>query len=120
AKKHRLFLTPEELNPPGVLQRLHQELGQSPSRPWVEARDGLGWVLEDPKACEVHLSLLSPAREPKHPLEQHRLEGLELKVRYVGPQSLTPQEKRELLLDAERSEERRVGKECRERTGGGR
>ena len=50
-------------------------------------------------AFEVHLALLPPAAAPADPLDQHRLEGLQLKVLVHGPDALTPQEKRELLLD---------------------
>jgi membrane glycosyltransferase len=99
AKRHGLWLIPEEISPPHLLQRLQEELATAHARLWAAPRDGLAWVLEDPTALEVHLALLPPAAASKDPLHQHRLEGLQLKVRYHGLPTLTAQEKRELLLD---------------------
>ena len=95
-----LFLTPEELNPPPVLQRVHEELEQTGALPWALPSDGLGQVLDNPEVCRVHLSLLAPSA-PSDPLRRNHLEGLSLKVCLEGLSALTPQEKRELLLDAE-------------------
>jgi membrane glycosyltransferase len=101
ARRHGLWLIPEEISTPQLFQRLHQELANAHARRWAAPRDGLTWVLEDPVAFEVHLALLPPAAAPDDPLHQHRLEGLQLKVRYHGPRALSPQEKRELLLDSD-------------------
>src|SRR5215469_5056832 len=99
ARKRRLFLIPEELEPPHILQRLHQELALAPSQPWARVRDGLTRVLQDSSACTAHLSLLPKPSQPIDPLHEHHLRGLELKIHYHGLQSLTRKEKRELLLD---------------------
>jgi len=99
AKRHGLWLIPEEIITPQLLQRLQEELATAHGRCWAAPRDGLAWVLEDSSVFEVHLALLSFAAVPNDPLHQHRLEGLRLKVRYHGPKALTPHERRELLLD---------------------
>ena len=97
-KQHRLFMIPEEIVPPRILQdlQLHQAANQS-----LNAQlDGLTMVLEAPSVRELHLSLLS-SLGPKDELQRHHLQGLELRVYHSGPQALTPKEKRELLLDRE-------------------
>jgi membrane glycosyltransferase len=99
ARKRRLFLIPEELEPPDILQRLHQALALAPSQPWARVRDGLARVLQDSSACAAHLSLLPRPSQPVDPLHEHHLRGLELKIHYHGLQALTRKEKRELLLD---------------------
>jgi membrane glycosyltransferase len=101
AKGHGLFLIPEEVRPPLVLRRLHQEIRRGATRPWGSSQDGLAWVLNDPDVRSVHLSLLAPPSQPKDPLAQHRLEGLRLKVRSFGQTALSSKEKRELLCDAD-------------------
>jgi hypothetical protein len=75
-------------------------LEQAAAQPWALAADGLGQVLDDPEICRVHLSLL-PSTAPNDPLRQNHLEGLVIKAGIEGLSALTPQEKRELLLDAE-------------------
>ena len=100
AKAHGLFLTPEEVVPPDILQRFARELEQAADRPWTTNRDGLAWVLEEPKVCDIHLSLLHGAHEPTDALHQHYLEGLRLKLIHAGLQALSRREKRDLLLDA--------------------
>ena len=97
----RLVAHPRGNHPPQLLQRLQEELQNAHARRWAAPRDGLAWVLEDPSVCEVHLALLPPATAPNDPLRLHRLDGLQLKVRYQGLQALAPREKRELLLDAD-------------------
>jgi membrane glycosyltransferase len=101
SKRHGLWLIPEEIDPPQLLQRLQEELHHARARRWAASRDGLAWVLEDPDVREIHLALLSPPAVPNDPLRLNRLAGLQLKVRYQGPGALTPQEKRELLLDSD-------------------
>jgi membrane glycosyltransferase len=101
AQTYGLFLTPAEVNPPEILRRLEQNLLAARARPWAANRDGLVWVIEEPKVCETHLRLLSSPPEPLGPLQEHYLEGLRLKARHVGPESLTSKEKRALLLDAD-------------------
>jgi membrane glycosyltransferase len=99
ARKHALFLIPEELEPPDVLQRLHQQLAIAPSRPWAQLQDGLARVLEDTSAYAAHLSLLPRPTQSPDPLHEHHLRGLELKFHYHGLQALTRKEKREILLN---------------------
>lgn len=101
AEKRGLFLIPEELDPPDLLLNLDRELQQASLRPWAIAGEPLARVLENPEICETHLSLLSPDAAPKHPLREHYMKGLELKCVCDGPLSLSEQEKRDLLLDAE-------------------
>ncbi len=101
ARKLGLWLIPEELHPAEPLLRLTQELQNAPHRNWAAPCDGLALVLNDARACEVHLGLLAPAAGPKDPLEQHRLEGLILKARFHGLHALNREEKRELLLNAD-------------------
>ncbi|HVM50697.1 MAG TPA: glucans biosynthesis glucosyltransferase MdoH [Candidatus Acidoferrum sp.] len=98
-RSHGLFLTPEELGPPEILKRFSQELERAAGRPWASPRDGLAWVLDDPKVRNLHLSLLVPPLQAADPLQRHHLEGLALKLVHVGLHALTTSEKRELLLD---------------------
>jgi membrane glycosyltransferase len=101
ARRHRLFLIPEELQPPEILRRLHEELDKAPTRRWAEPKDGLTRVLADNRAFESHLALMPRPDKPDDPLFRHHLQGLQLKFHYRGLHSLTPKEKRELLLDPE-------------------
>jgi membrane glycosyltransferase len=101
SKQRGLFLTPEEVNPPPILERMHRELAETESRPWAASRDALQWILEDAQIREAHLAMLdSRAKEPD-PLRQNYLEGLRLKVSPTGAHTLTPKEKRDLLLDGD-------------------
>ena len=101
AKDHGLFLTPEELEPPEVLRGFQLELARQQARVAGAPANGLTRVLRETTAWEVHLSLLAKTTEPKDPLRQNHLERLGLKVRHQGPDSLAPQERRELLLDGD-------------------
>lgn len=101
AREHGLFLTPEEVRPPEILQRFHEDLQDAATRPWAAPRDGLHWVLTDPQARSVHLSFLPAPTEAKNPLALNRLEGLRLKVGAGPDPDLLPKEKRELLWDAD-------------------
>ena len=98
AKKHRLFLTPEEVNPPSILLTLDRELELAAARPLGKPRDGLARVLGDPAILAAHLSMLS-ASDSQDELRRHYLKGLELKYRQNGTTSLTEREQRDLLLD---------------------
>jgi membrane glycosyltransferase len=101
AQAHGLFLTPEEVAPPGIIKRLEEELQKAAGRPWAVARDGLGWVVQDRAVAELHLALLLPESEPCDPLRQHYLEGLRFKLHHSGLEALSKPEKRDLLLDAD-------------------
>jgi membrane glycosyltransferase len=101
ARKHNLFLIRAELAPPHVLRELHHELERAPHRQWSGNIDGLMRVLDDPEARRFHLKLLPPPTPEKNPMYEHHVRGLELKLLHTGPESLSPVEKRELLLNAE-------------------
>jgi membrane glycosyltransferase len=98
ARKHRLFLTPEEVDPPPILLTLDRELELAAARPLVKPHDALERVLGDPAVLAVHLSMLSDGN-PKDELRRHYLKGLELKFRHEGVAGLTEHEQRDLLLD---------------------
>jgi membrane glycosyltransferase len=98
ARKHGLFLTPEETDPPPILVTLERELEIGATSPWTKEEDALERVLGDPVVRAVHFSLLGGS-EPKDELRHHYLEGLELKYCHDGATALTPREKRDLLWD---------------------
>src|SRR5262249_27267588 len=97
----RLFVTPEEVSPPSILKNYHEALKSASSRGWANAKDGLNWVLKEPHVRSVHLSLLPPNDSPSDLLTRNHLEGLRLKLRAHGEGALQPEEKRELLWDAD-------------------
>jgi membrane glycosyltransferase len=98
ARKHRLFLTPEEVDPPPILLALDRELELAAARPRTKPHDALERVLGDPAVLAVHLSMLSDG-DSKDELRRHYLKGLELKFRHEGAAGLTEHEQRDLLLD---------------------
>jgi membrane glycosyltransferase len=100
ARKHRLLLTPEEVDPPQILVTLEREMELAARLPWAVERNGLELVIEDHAVRTMHFSMLSEG-EPKDELRRHYLEGLEIKYRHDGAQSLTKREKRDLLLEAD-------------------
>jgi membrane glycosyltransferase len=108
ARRHRLFVTPEEISPPAILRDFHQALATASSRAWANAQNGLGWVLKEPHVRSVHLSLLPSQESPSDSLTRNRLEGLRLKLRAHGEAALRPEEKRELLWDADSIEALKV------------
>jgi membrane glycosyltransferase len=96
ARALRLFLIPEEIDPPQVLARLPRLRAElEPDRP-VES--GLERLLFDAKAREVHFHLL-PEPEEDDPLHRHQLAGLLLKARLRGLNALTLKERMEIMLD---------------------
>jgi len=99
ARRHGLFLTPEEIDPPPVLRTLRERLAR-PSRGDGPAADesALEFVLRHAEARAAHFALAAPAPPPDL-LQAHRVQGLVLKCRLEGPAALTDQEQRELLLD---------------------
>ena len=107
ARRRGLFLTPEEMSPPPILRDFYEALSSASSRSWATAKDGLSWVLKEPRVRSVHLSLL-PQTPPSDSLARHRLEGLRLKLRAHGEAALKPEEKRELLWDPDSIEALKV------------
>jgi membrane glycosyltransferase len=96
ARALRLFLIPEEIDPPQVLARLPRFRAElEPDRP---AESGLERLLFDAQAREVHFHLL-PEPEEDDPLHRHQLVGLLLKARLRGLNALTRKERMEIMLD---------------------
>jgi membrane glycosyltransferase len=104
ARKHGLFLTPEEVDPPPILLTLDRELAWAANRVWAKEEDALERVLGDPAVRAVHFSLLSGC-EAKDELRRHYLAGLELKYLHNGAAALTAREKRDLLWDEQAIQE---------------
>lgn len=93
AQRLGLFLTPEEYQPPRVLQLLNQNM-ETPK----DGRPAPG-QMTDPATCALHLSML-----PNRPIKKrHRYELKALFYRLVeeGPDKLSAQEKRSLISDPE-------------------
>lgn len=101
ARARGLFLIPEESAPPQILEDFAAALRHNAVQPWSEPGDPLARVLANPDLRELHLAMLPECTEASDPLQIHFREGLALKCRQQGPQALTLQEKRELLLDAD-------------------
>ena len=103
ARHWRLFLTPEETQPPYELRRLRQNLAEcyKHMRPIEALRSdyGLLQAVLDPYVNAVHVSLLRQRR----PSEESRDYFLQLRTRLLreGPSSFTTKEKMALLMDAE-------------------
>lgn len=103
AKTLRLFLTPEETQPPYELRRLRQNLEEcyQHMRPLESLRAdyGLLQAVLDPYINAVHVSMLRQRR----PSEESRDYFMQLRTRLLreGPAGLTTKEKMGLLLDAE-------------------
>lgn len=95
--RHRgLLLTPEEVEPPAVLQDLRKGLARPATWDTRGTRGALDHVLADPVARDAHFAFVLARRGD--PLEEHALEGLVLKCRLLGPRALTDLEQRALLL----------------------
>jgi membrane glycosyltransferase len=101
ARRRNLFVVPEEIQPPDVIQYLHEELDRTAGRLWCEPGDALGRVLGNPEVCELHMSMLPALNATEDPLQRHAREGLILKCQRQGQHALTAKEKRELLLNAD-------------------
>jgi membrane glycosyltransferase len=100
-KRMGLFVIPEELNPPPVMRALERELAKAEASPWAQQYDGLARVIHDSETRSLHLAMCSEAAGAEDELKQHQLKGLRLKAHRSGLESLTPQEKRALLLDSD-------------------
>ncbi|PTY07032.1 glucans biosynthesis glucosyltransferase MdoH [Opitutaceae bacterium EW11] len=102
-KSLRLFLTPEETDPPYELRRLRQNLAEcyQHMRPieTLRADYGLLQAVLDPYVNAVHVSLLRQRR----PSDDSRDYFAQLRMRLLreGPSHFTTKEKMSLLLDAE-------------------
>jgi membrane glycosyltransferase len=98
ARRWGLFLTPEETAPPTEIRELERELTaeftQSASR-----QAGFARAVADPGVNAVHSWLLRGPRKLLPKLREER-DALALRARDVGPDALTPEEKRVLLSDA--------------------
>lgn len=97
ARRHGLFLTPEETAPPAVLRTARDELAQNALRETpAHIGNALARVLEDERVRALHLAF-AQENELSDPLELHALEGLKLKCRLHGPAALDAREQRTLL-----------------------
>ncbi|MDQ5908298.1 MAG: rane glycosyltransferase [Pseudomonadota bacterium] len=103
AQRLNLFMTPEETEPPMVLRDLDRYLQDSePTLPVLRQATSSRFMqaLIDPYVNALHRSLL-PEREPPGKRRRHYLEGLVQQLEEDGPDSLSPQQKRELIADPE-------------------
>ncbi len=101
ARSLGLFLTPEETNPPAVLQYLEENMeNEKPVLPVLQEppRSRFVQALTDPYVNALHLSLL-PEREQPGKRRQHYLDGLIHQLEEEGPGSLNPAQKRDLIAD---------------------
>jgi len=98
ARSWGLFATPEETSPPAEIRDLERELSAafaaSASRP-----PGFARAVADPGTNAVHTWLLRGPRKLAPHLREER-DALALRARDLGPDGLTPVEKRVLLYDA--------------------
>lgn len=96
-----LFVTPEELHPPPVLQSLNEHLDEvharPPLQPELEQRFGLVQVCLDPYVNGLHVSLLRRRRQVEHSREYFR--HLSHKLISQGPNSLSKRELTAVLYD---------------------
>lgn len=97
-RRRRLFLTPEEVAPPEVVERLHAGL----KRRQKNGRDGRGFVraVVDPYVNAVHIGLLR-GKGPKSAKGIGRNRNLCRKALREGPENLSRLEKAQLLQDTE-------------------
>ena len=98
ARRWGLFATPEETSPPTEIRDLERELtagfAASASR-----SPGFARAVADPGTNAVHTWLLRGPRKLARHLREER-DALALRARDLGPDGLTPAEKRVLLYDA--------------------
>lgn len=96
-----LFLTPEELYPPPVLQALEEHLDEVKDRPKMqpelEQRFGLVQVCLDPYVNGLHVSLLRRRKNPHHSREYFVY--LSHKLITQGPNSITARELTAVMYD---------------------
>ncbi|MBM4201180.1 MAG: glucans biosynthesis glucosyltransferase MdoH, partial [Gammaproteobacteria bacterium] len=95
AKRLGLFLTPDESEPPPVLQYLRANLvGAAAAEAAEESLEG---KIGDPAVCALHIAML-PHRFVKK-RQRHQLRALTYQVIEDGPGSLSVPEKRALAAD---------------------
>jgi membrane glycosyltransferase len=103
ARRLKLFLTPEEVQPPQELARLTQNLAEcyKNMRPIEALRDdyGLLQAVLDPYINAVHVAMLRQRRPSEESRDWFAL--LRHRLLSEGPAQLTQKEKLALLIDAE-------------------
>ena len=103
ARRLKLFLTPEEVQPPHELARLTQNLAEcyKNMRPIEALRDdyGLLQAVLDPYINAVHVAMLRQRRPSEESRDWFAL--LRHRLLSEGPSQLTQKEKLALLIDAE-------------------
>lgn len=103
ARRIGLFLTPEETDPPKVLQDLDEYLQEDePVLPVLRktASSRFLQALTDPYVNTLHRSLLPESESPSK-RRRHYLEGLIHQLEEEGPDSLSSMQKRELIANPE-------------------
>jgi membrane glycosyltransferase len=97
-RRCRLFMIPEELAPPEIIERLHAALQRRGAD--RQERDGFISAAIDPHILAVHVGLLR-GRTPRSPAAAARNRDLREKALNDGPASLTHSERALLLQDVE-------------------
>jgi membrane glycosyltransferase len=99
-RRHGLFVIPEEVSPPPVLQCLEDILQGEKSRslPRIPEGQGFARAVADPRVNLLHRSLLRTQRKVSPAIANRRRE-LQEKALAQGPESLSVREKKELLYD---------------------
>jgi len=100
-RRARLFLIPEETAPPPELQDLSalmRDARAATKRIPAPERDGFVRVAVDPYANAIHRALLGHRRSLRERIRKAR-EAMLARALAEGPESLTPAERRVLLLD---------------------
>lgn len=98
ARRWRLFLIPEELDPPQVIRDLQAGLEQRSRQKWQP--EPFVRAVADPDANAIHVALLR-GKVPRSADARTRNRSLQEKSLREGPASLTPVERAHLLRDAE-------------------
>jgi membrane glycosyltransferase len=102
-RRFNLFLTPEEAEPPGVLQAMEQNLDEVKGRlrlqPELERFHGLMQVFLDPYINGLHVSLLRRRRNID--VSRGYLDEIAARLIQQGPQSLTTQEIKAMIHDTD-------------------
>ena len=98
-----MFLTPEEIKPPEVLQSLEDHLDEIKGRPQlqpeIETNYGLVQVCLDPYVNGLHVSLLRRRKNQQHSREYFA--HLSHKLISQGPGALHAQELKAIMYDAD-------------------